>query len=118
MARAVRSGELRHVVRIEREVRTRNPTTLVESVAWQTLYDNVPAAIAPLSAREFVSSGAKQNGVTTRIKIRYADGIDGAMRIVHEDDGGRIYNIIQVLPDETLRHYLTLVCETGVSGGQ
>jgi SPP1 family predicted phage head-tail adaptor len=74
----------------------------------------LPAAIVPLSGREFVAAQAVQAGVTTRITIRWRAGITAAMRVVH---GADVYNIKAVLPDPTLRQHLALMCEVGVNEG-
>jgi SPP1 family predicted phage head-tail adaptor len=74
----------------------------------------IPAEIVPLSGREFVAAQAVQAGVTTRITIRWQDGIAPSMRVVHD---GMTYNIKAVLPDPTLRRHITLMCEQGVSNG-
>jgi SPP1 family predicted phage head-tail adaptor len=84
---------------------------------WETILTSdelavlLPAEIVPLSGREFVAAQAVQAGITTRITVRWRDGITAAMRVVH---GADIYNIKAVLPDATLRRHLTLMCEVGV----
>lgn len=82
--------------------------------AW-TDFASVYAAVAPLSAREFVAGQAVQSGVDTRITIRYLAGVRPAMRILHD---GRIFNIHGV-PSDTAsgREYLPLPCSEGVNDG-
>jgi SPP1 family predicted phage head-tail adaptor len=84
---------------------------------WTTVtgWDSVPAAIEPLSAREFIAAQAVQSAVTARITLRYRAGLDASMRIVHN---GTIYNIAGVLadPDSGLE-YVTIPVSTGVNNG-
>lgn len=80
---ALASGRLRHRVRIESPVYTQNTTTGEQVESWQTFADNVPAAIEPLSAREFIAAQATQSEIVARIVIRHRDGLTADMRIVH-----------------------------------
>jgi SPP1 family predicted phage head-tail adaptor len=87
-------------------------TGIVSGAGWTPLGADEPAAIEPLSAREFIASGATQAAVTHRITIRWRADVTAKMRCVDED--GTIYAIEQVLPDKkTGREYLTLVCTQG-----
>ena len=98
---------LRHRITVEQLATTRDEFGgVVES--WGTVAI-VPAEVWPLSGREFVAAQAEQAGVTTRITIRYQAGIEPAMRITHD---GRAYNIRAVLPDQTARRHITLMCES------
>lgn len=111
----MRNGKLRYRVELQKQVATRSPTSGAQPVTWETV-DTVWAAIEPLSVREFIQSGASQSAVTTRVVIRFIEGIDASWRVVY---GSRIYNIEGVLPDPKYgRHYLTLPCSDGVSDGQ
>lgn len=109
---ALSAGRLRHRIRIERPDYTQDPITGEMVLSWELVADKVPAAIEPLSAREFIAAQATQSAVTARIVIRRRD-IDATMRIIHR---GRIYNIHGVLADpESGLEYLTLPCSEGVS---
>lgn len=109
------AGNLRHRVSIQRKQITQNPQTGAMTETWVDAWSNVPAAIEPLSAREFIAASAVQSEVTTRITIRYRAGVTASMRILHND---RIYNIQGVLPDpESGRSWLTLPCSEGVNDG-
>lgn len=109
---------LRHRVDIESfEITLDSNGAQVEE--WVSIRDSeepdlIPAEIVPLSGREFVAAQAVQAGVTTRITIRWREGVVAKMRVDHDGD---IYNIKAVLPDPTLRRHLTLMCETGVNEG-
>lgn len=112
---ALSAGRLRHRVRIERPDYVQDPITGEMVKGWELVADKVPAAIEPLSAREFIAAQAVQSAVTARIVIRRRSDIDATMRILHR---GRVYNIHGVLPDpESGLEYLTLPCSEGVNDG-
>ncbi|HDZ55376.1 MAG TPA: head-tail adaptor protein [Pseudomonas xinjiangensis] len=109
------AGVLRHRITIQRPDYERDPETTDMNIVWSTVWDKVPAAIEPLSAKEFVASQAVQSEVSARITIRYREGVTASMRILHND---RIYNIEGVLPDpDSGRAWLTLPCSEGVNDG-
>jgi len=111
---ALSAGRLRHRVRIERPSYEQDPVTGEMVKSWELVAEKVPAAIEPLSAREFIAAQAVQSQVTTRIVIRRRE-IDATMRIVHR---GQVYNIHGVLADpESGLEYLTLPCSEGVNDG-
>lgn len=111
---ALSAGRLRHRVRIEKPTHTQDPITGEMVLSWDLVAEKVPAAIEPLSAREFIAAQAVQSQVTTRIVIRRRE-IDASMRIVH---GGKVYNIHGVLPDAVSGlEYVTLPCSAGVNDG-
>lgn len=112
------AGRLRHRISIEQrqEFQDTNGDTVV---SWVPFLTNISAEIVPLSAREFIESGARQAEVTARIVIRYRPGIDAKMRCVHVAKGiTTIYNIQGVLrdPGSGLR-WLTLPVSEGVNDG-
>lgn len=106
------TGNLRHRIAIETRAISRD--SLGGVVEEWTPVATVWAEIVPLSGREFVAAQAAQAGVTTRITIRYRDGVTPSMRILHD---GVTYSIKAVLPDPTLRRHITLMCEQGVNDG-
>jgi SPP1 family predicted phage head-tail adaptor len=105
---------LRHRVVIQNFATTQDSNTGAVTDAWTDYDTDVPAEIWPMSGREFVAAQSIQAGVTTKITIRYQTGIEPRMRVKHGTD---IYNIKAVLPDPTLRRYLTLLAEVGVNAG-
>lgn len=110
----MQAGKLRHLIDLQEKVTGRNPETGGISEEWQSV-TTVWASIEPLSAREFIAAGATQASVTTRITIRFRDGVTAQMRAVSR---GKIYNIEGVLPDDKSgREYLTLPCSEGVNDG-
>lgn len=122
------AGKLRHEVRIERLDYLRDETGQAiqddntgEAVQQWVEVATVWASIEPLSAREFVSSAKTQAEIVARIVIRYRDGLDASMRLVHVRTGRPdvIYNPADFLPDkESGLDYLTAPCSRGVSEGQ
>jgi SPP1 family predicted phage head-tail adaptor len=105
---------LRHRVTIQNFATTQDSNTGAVADAWTNLHTGVPAEIWPMSGREFVAAQSIQAGVSTKITIRYLDGIEPRMRVLH---GADVYSIKAVLPDPTLRRHLTLMCEVGVNNG-
>ena len=103
------AGRLRHRVTIEQPVVTQDQTTGAIVETWGAFAERVPAAIEPLSARDFIQSAAMQSEITTRITVRYIVGLKPNMRVVH---GSTIYNIRGILPDKNSgREYVTLPCD-------
>jgi SPP1 family predicted phage head-tail adaptor len=103
------AGKLRHRVDIERKHQDQDPTTGEMITAWVPFAQSIPAAVEPLSAREFIQSAAVQSEITTRITVRWLPGVQPDMRVVHGDNR---YNIRGVLPDKNSgREYLTLPCD-------
>lgn len=106
---------LRHRVDIQEYTQTQDSETGAVIEVWASILTSndapIPAEIVPMSGREFVASAAVQAGVNTRITIRYLSSVQPSMRIINGSD---IYNIKAILPDPTLRRYMTLMCEKGV----
>lgn len=122
------AGKLRHEVRIERLDYLRDETgqAIQDDSTGETVQQWVEVAIVwasiePLSAREFIASAKTQAEIVARIVIRYRDGLDASMRLVHVRTGRPdvIYNPAEFLPDkESGLDYLTAPCSRGVSEGQ
>jgi SPP1 family predicted phage head-tail adaptor len=70
------------------------------------------AEIKDLSGREFLAAAAGQSATTSKIRVRFMDGILSSMRIV---DGADIYNIKVVLREG--KTSLLLMCEKGLNAG-
>lgn len=110
----MRAGTLRHRGMIQQRSEIRDPDTGAVKTEWVD-FDAAWMSIEPLSAREFIAAQAAQSEISARIVMRYRDGIDATMRIVHR---GKIYNIKGVLPDPVSgREYLTLPVSMGVNDG-
>lgn len=105
----MRSGTLRHRVQIEHKAETRDAYGGVET-AWTVFASSVPAAILPVSGREFFQAEAQQSEVSAKIVMRQLDGLLPSMRIIHD---GQQYNIRAILPDATLARHIFCMCERG-----
>lgn len=84
------------------------------STSWATVVD-LWAAVEPLRGREFFAAGQTQSEVTTRITIRYRQGITSAMRLVWR---GQPYDIRDVIEPNGQRQTLELMCLRGVADGR
>ena len=112
---SIKAGRLRHRVEIQARQQTQDPDTGEIIDSWVTAWPSVPAAIEPLSAREFIAAQAVQSNISARITIRYRDGLDASMRILHK---GRVYNPAGWLADPVRgNEYLTAPCSEGVNAG-
>lgn len=102
---SITAGKFRHRIDIEQLTNTQDSSgDMIES--WSVLYANVPAAIEPLSAREFLSAQSTQSMAVARITIRYRSGLDATMRFNHN---GVYYDPAGVLSDkESGLEYLTI----------
>jgi SPP1 family predicted phage head-tail adaptor len=109
---------LRHRIDVQELVTVQDSDTGAVTEAWASILQSdeplIPAAIYPLSGREYVAAEAIQAQVNTRITIRYRADVIPSMRVLHESV---TYNIKAVLPDPTLRRHITLMCESGVNAG-
>lgn len=112
---ALKAGRLRHRVDIQARQDVQDPNTGDVTPAWVTVWPNVPAAIEPLSAREFIAAQAVQSQVVARITMRYRQGLDASMRILHKST---VYNIAGLLPDkDSGLEYFTVPVSAGVNNG-
>lgn len=105
----MRAGTLRHRVRVEQKAETRDNYGGVVA-GWATFAASVPAAILPVSGREFFAAEAQQSEVSAKIVMRALDGLLPSMRIVH---GGQQYNIRAILPDPLLERHVVCMCGRG-----
>lgn len=106
-------SKLRHRVIIQKQVETRDLNNGAVIVTWDNVA-TVWAEIAPLSAREFVTSQQEDSKVSTRITIRYRSDINPKMRLFHASKG-LYYNIEGVLSDlDSGLEYITLPCSEGL----
>lgn len=106
-------GKYRRRIKLQTGGDTQDTNTGVMTSGWTDWRTGIPAAIEPLSAREFISAGATQARVSTRIEIPYLAGVLPTMRVV--DDRGVVYSIEgPPLPDKKSgMHHLTLLCNQG-----
>lgn len=66
------------------------------------------AAIEPLRGREFFAAQAVNAEVTTRIRIRYREGIDRTMIVRHK---GHTFEILYKIDPEFRHEELQLMCK-------
>lgn len=109
------AGKLRHRVIIQSRAQTQDEETGALTVEWED-FATVWASIEPLSAREFIQSSAVQSDISVRIVIRYLEGVNATMRVLHR---GKIYNVRGALTDKVSGlEYITLPCAEGVNEGE
>lgn len=101
----MRAGELRHRVTIQ--ISTEPQNTYGEGVPIWTTFDNVWAAIEPLSGREYWAAQQENAEVNTRIRIRNKQGITPKMRVSW---GNRIYDIMTVIRVNERDREIHLMC--------
>jgi len=104
----VRSGLLRHKITIQESTEVADGLGGF-SVVWTDLFD-ARAAIWPLSAKESLDAMKLESVITSKIRIRYRDGITSKNRIKF---GSRIFNIKgkPINPDERNKMLDILVLE-------
>lgn len=101
----MRAGRLRHVITIQQATETRDSVGAIIRT-WAT-YDTVRASIEPLNGREYFNASQVQAEVSTRIRVRYLDGLTSKMRILF---GSRIYDIKAIINDKERNFEMTLMC--------
>ncbi len=108
----MRAGRLRHRITIQHYTTTQHAETNEEIKTWSNLYERVAAGIEPLSARDFIASKAEQSEISVRFLIRFKDGINSGMRILHKNS---IYTIEgpPLTDKKSGIEYLTLLCSNG-----
>ncbi|AEE98030.1 phage head closure protein [Mahella australiensis] len=103
----MRAGELRHRITIQEAISAQDKAGQPIE-AWQDVV-TVWAKIEDLNGREYLA--AKQvpaNEVTTRITIRWRDGIKPTMRIITEQ---RIFDIQSIIDPDGRKQQLELMCK-------
>lgn len=111
----ISAGRLRHRIRIEERVDTRDEEGGVEE-DWVLFKDSVPAEVVPITGAEKQVAGTLIGQATARIVIRARPGLSANMRAIHN---GTIYSILAAVPDPVSgRSYIQLLCNTGANDGQ
>lgn len=101
----MRSGKLRHRITIQRPIETQGPTGEM-AVVWSDFAD-VAASVEPLRGREFWAAKEMQAQVSTRIRIRYLEGVTPKMQVLF---GTRSYLIESVINPEFRNIEMQLMC--------
>ncbi len=73
------------------------------------------AEVEPLRGRELVAASGMQTVADVRIRMRYRDGIEPAMRVVWN---GKPHDVAAVIDIEARRAFLELLCVSGVRDGR
>lgn len=98
------AGRLRHEVAFQSRERVRANGQW--ELQWTDVATAVPAEVRPLSGNQQLQSAAIQNSIEAQVKLRWRDDLKPEMRMLHGTD---IYDIKQIIPDPTLRRWLTLL---------
>ena len=101
----MRAGKLRRRLIIQQAIESQGPTGEM-SVVWST-FATVYGSVEPIRGREFWAAKEIQTEVTTRIRIRYLEGVNPKMQIV---DGAKLYWINTVIDPEMRHIELQLMC--------
>ncbi|MDI3391441.1 phage head closure protein [Pseudomonas sp. V98_8] len=112
----MRAGRLRQRITFQQPGMIQDPGTGEMLPGWVPVWEAVPAAVEPLSARDLIAAQAGQSEASGRIVIRYRAGVLPTMRILHRGD---VYNIQgQPMPDPVSGlEYLTILVAKGVNDG-
>lgn len=103
-------GNLQHRVRVQ-QIATAQDAFGQPGATWTDVFTQW-ASVEDLTGRELEAAQAIQAEVSTRITMRWRNGVNPQMRAVW---GTKIYNILAVL-DPTGRHrVMYLMCERGKS---
>lgn len=92
---------LRHRISIDRQDHAQDGTTGATVTTWTQIATGVPAAVEPLSGRDFIAAAQNGSSITARITLRFRSEMNHAMRIRH---GQTIYRIKAILPDHKSGH--------------
>jgi SPP1 family predicted phage head-tail adaptor len=110
----MQAGKLRHRVTIQRPVETKASFGEVRTT-WETVWENVPAAIENLRGNKFFAAQQINPNVTTEITIRHRTGVTSDMRVLHENPPRSgtydAYGIEGISPDLTLAREIKLSCK-------
>lgn len=116
----MQAGSLRHRVSIENPVDTQDSTG-APIPTWESVAEDLPASIQPLTGRELFAAQQVQSDTTTKITIRWIKGVTSRMRVLHSlgesPEVVEVYNIEAVLPDSTGRRTLQLLCRLRAAEG-
>lgn len=106
----LRAGALRHRIAIDQQINAQDATTGEIVTSWAEIAANVPAAIEPLSGREYIAAARTGSVISARITIRFRPNLNAAMRIRH---GLIVYEVKAILPDpKSGKEWLTVLVES------
>lgn len=102
----MKAGDLRQRVTIQNKTAVRNSYG-EEVITWVDLA-TVWAAVEPLRGREFLDGKMITPETTTRIRIRFRDGVSPEQRVVF---GSKNYDILAIVHVEERERELHLMCQ-------
>lgn len=106
---AVTIGELRDRISIQARSGAQDETG--EPISEWVEVAAVSASVRDLLARELLAAAAAQSQITTKIVIRYRDGIAPDMRAVR---GSELFHIQAVMNMSGRRDWMELMCVKGM----
>lgn len=106
----MRAGRLRHQVELLAQRSTRGAMGS-QSDEWTPASGLLPASVEPLSGRELFSAQQHQAEVTTRVRIRYREGVSAGMKVLFR---GRELHVLYVINPLEQNDELQLLCSEGV----
>lgn len=108
--KALTAGMLRHRVAIDRQDHEQDGVSGAITTVWTEIAASVPAAVEPLSGREYIAAAQAGSTVSARITVRFRADLNSAMRVRH---GETVYRIKAVLPDhKSGKEWQTLLVES------
>lgn len=102
----MQAGRLRHRVSIQQRVEARNGYGELITT-WSTLA-TVWGSVEPIRGREFFEAEQVQSEISTRVRIRYYDGITAQMRVLF---GARKLQIVAVIDVNERHKEMQLMCK-------
>jgi SPP1 family predicted phage head-tail adaptor len=103
----MKSGKLRHFVKVEQFTQTGTGTRGEKQGSWGSLYEDVPASIETLGGREAEVARQIVSTADTKVGLRWLAGITTKMRINHND---KLYNIEAINNIDQRDRELILTC--------
>lgn len=79
----MRAGKLRHLITLQRNEPDRN--SIGDPIPHWVDYATVNAEVSPLKGREFFDAQQITSELTTRVRIRWLDGVKAEHRILFQD---------------------------------
>lgn len=101
----MRSGPLRHRIRIQNKTVTQNEYG-EEEATWNT-FVRAWASVEPLLGRQYLEARAQAQSVSHKVRMRYRDGVTPEMRVLFK---GRVFDIESVLNVQERGEELVLMC--------
>lgn len=107
----MRAGRLRHYITIQERRIEQDSITGAAIEYYYTKYANVPAAVEPISGREFLSAEQMRAEVRAKVTIRSGLNVEATDRILFL---GKAYEIQTILDDPTFKRHQEIMVSEGV----